>query len=96
MRFPVGVLMVGFGYAIVYWGLARVFAFGPSDGSQLEGSKLATHNVTTLGMYLGIPLKSQSFPTVSYPPVHIGYTPSGAAQPATSTPAPSKGGVQNV
>lgn len=33
MRFPVAVLMIGLGYAFVYWSLERVFVFGPSDGS---------------------------------------------------------------
>jgi len=90
MRFPVAALMVGFGYAVIYWALMRVYAFGPSDGTaQLKDN----HAVATMGVLLG--LKNADTGLVTSPPVHIN-TPGYADTLNNTTGTNSPSGGQSI
>ena len=93
MRFPVATMMIGLGYAVVYWALMRIYAFGPSDGTAIDGlSGSKHHSVARMDILLGIPGAQEV--VISQPPVHIGTA--GYASPSSGPATGGTGGTQSI
>jgi len=108
MRFTVAGLMIGLGYALIYWAIERIVIFGPNNGlasgtagTNDAGGIAPKGSIDRAGMaavplvqLLGIHSNGAGALT---PPVHLSVNTKGQpVQAGNAAVAPPSGGVRQV